>query len=128
MNRIVYSIIGLLISLNCFANPVTVTLSQGCDLDMRLWQVGTSHLNVTVNSDKKTFTVNFPVGTKICAYIDQSTYCSCWGYKYCEGQQPTVCPTGSESKDLLVMIIGGCAVIQKNSNSLVLPINCGLFN
>ncbi len=119
--------ISFLITAPCYAEQVTVSLDKDCNLDKRLWQVGTSYQNVRINSDKKTFTVNFPAGTKICAYINQDTYCSCWGYKYCEGPQPQICPTGGSNDHLLVLIIGGCATIPKNIKNMVIPVNCGNF-
>jgi hypothetical protein len=109
------------------ANPVTVTLSKTCGLDMRLWQVGTTYTNVRINADKTTFSVNLPAGTEVCAYVNQNNYCSCWGYKYCEGPKSPVCPTSTPNRDLLIMIIGGCATISKDSNKLELPIDCDRF-
>ena len=113
-----------------FAVPVTVHLDRSCGLDVRLWQVGTSSSNVRVNPDKKTFSVDVPEGTEVCAYINQNSYCSCWGYKYCEGPASPVCPTeagGALNKNLLVFIIGGCATTAKGSNTLEIPINCERF-
>jgi len=120
-------ILGISLSCQSYANPVTVTLQKSCDIDMRLWQVGTSSMNVNVNADKNTFTVNFPADTKVCAYINQDSYCSCWGYKYCKNPQPRDCPTGGSNKNLLVLIIGGCATTTKDSKTLEIPIDCNNF-
>lgn len=125
--KIISLLFGIILSIQCSASPVTVTLSKTCGIDMRLWQVGTSSHNVRINSDLKTFSVDFPTDTKICAYVNQDSYCSCWGYKYCEGPQPLHCPTGSGNKDLLVLIIGGCATITKGSNKIEIPISCDPF-
>ncbi len=124
--KIVVMIFSIGLMVPCFADTVTVTLDKTCSLDMRLWQVGTPYTNVMVNADKKTFTVNFPVGTKVCAYVNQNTYCPCWGYKYCEASEPESCPTGGGSKDILVFMIGGCATTTKDK-TLEIPINCSIF-
>jgi len=125
--KIISILLGMSLAFSCSAHTVTVTLQKTCDIDMRLWQVGTSYSNVKLNPDKNTFTVDFPTGTEVCAYVNQNSYCSCWGYKYCDGPEPEVCPSGMPNKNLLVLIIGGCATITKDSNTLTIPIECSNF-